>query len=156
MKAFLKNYRQSPRKVRLIADLIRGKKVEKAEVLLKHSIKDASEPILKLLNSAVSNAENQGFNKNDLKVDEIMVNGGYVLKRMMPRARGSAFLIRKRTSHVTLNLKTDSLTDVNPSKGSGQVNKEEKVVKKSNKPVSEPKKEDKPKKKSVEAKKTKK
>ena len=110
MKAILKNYRQSPRKVRLMADLIRGKRVSQAETLLRYSIKNASLPILKLLNSATSNALSQGYAKEDLKVKEITVNGGYILKRMMPRARGSAFVIRKRTSLVSLNLSSDSLT----------------------------------------------
>ncbi len=111
MKAILKNYRQSPRKVRLIADLIRGKKANQAEILLKNSVKDASSPVLKLLQSAISNAENQGFSKEDLKITEIKVDGGVILKRMMPRARGSAFLIRKRTSKITLNLTSDSLAN---------------------------------------------
>lgn len=135
MKAFLKNYRQSPRKVRLIADLIRGEEVEKAEVLLKHSIKNASLPILKLLNSAVSNAKNKGFEKKELKIDGITVNGGYMLKRMMPRARGSAFLIRKRTSHITLNLKSDSLAnEKSPAMSAEQIkNKKRKVARKDNK-----------------------
>jgi len=133
MKAILKNYRQSPRKVRLMADLIRGKKVSQAETLLRYSIKNASLPILKLLNSATSNALSQGYAKEDLKVKEITVNGGYILKRMMPRARGSAFVIRKRTSLVSLNLSSDSLTSDNPSINSGQEKKVEKKEKKETK-----------------------
>lgn len=108
MKATLKNYRQSPRKMRLVAGLIRGKKVANAEVILKNSIKNASLPFSKLLNSAVANAKNLGIDKENLSIKEVRVDGGYVLKRMMPRARGSAYVIKKRTSHINLALKDDS------------------------------------------------
>lgn len=104
MKAFLKNYRQSPRKVRLVADLIKGKDVAQAEVSLDFLAKRASTPIKKLLDSAVANAVNMGNNKEDLFVKEIRVDKGVVMKRMMPRAMGRGARINKRTSHVILVL----------------------------------------------------
>jgi large subunit ribosomal protein L22 len=104
MKATLTNYKQSPRKVRLVTDLIKGKSVEKARLELSFLAKRAAEPILELLNSAVANAkQNQGVDKN-LIIKNIEVNKGIVLKRFMPRARGSASRINKRTSHVVLIL----------------------------------------------------
>lgn len=104
MKAFLKNYRQSPRKVRLVAGLIRGKRVADALSLLKNLPKRATGSVLKLLNSAISNAKQMGVNEENLVVKEITVNKGIVMKRTMPRARGSASRINKRTSHVEIIL----------------------------------------------------
>lgn len=104
MKAKLSNYRQSPRKVRLVTDLVKGKKVKEALVQLEFTPKRASMPILKLLESAVSNAKNMGKEADELRVVNIEVNEGATLKRIMPRARGSASRINKRTSHVTLTL----------------------------------------------------
>ena len=106
MKAFLKNYRQSPRKVRLIADLIRGKEVEKALETLKFMNKRASLPVEKLIRSAVANARSGGVETGKLVVTKIAVDKGTVLKRFMPRARGSAARINKRSSHITLELGT--------------------------------------------------
>lgn len=104
MKAILKNYRQSPRKVRLVADLIKGKKVEDAKLELAFLAKRAGGPLEKLLDSAIANAkQNDGISKN-LIVKNIEVNKGIVLKRFMPRARGSASRINKRTSHIELTL----------------------------------------------------
>lgn len=104
MKAFLKNYRQSPRKVRLVADLIKGKKVNKALVELDFLTKRASAPIQKLLSSAVANAKNLGADVENLIVKEMRVDKGIVMKRMMPRAMGRGARINKRTSHVTVVL----------------------------------------------------
>lgn len=105
VKASLNDYRQSPRKVRLIANLVRGKKVEKAIDLLTFTLKDAAEPVKKLLESAVANAKNNyQIEKADLFIKEIQVNPGVVMKRSMPRARGSAYGIKKRTSHISLVL----------------------------------------------------
>ena len=104
MKAFLKNYRQSPRKVRLIADLIRGKEVGKALETLKFMNKRASLPVEKLILSAVANARSGGVETGKLVVTKIAVDKGTVLKRFMPRARGSAARINKRSSHITLEL----------------------------------------------------
>ncbi|MFA6999895.1 MAG: 50S ribosomal protein L22 [Candidatus Paceibacterota bacterium] len=104
MKAFLKNYRQSPRKVRLVADLIKGKRVSEAFTQLQNLPKRASLPIEKLLASAVANAKSAGINETDLYVANVTVNEGIVMKRSMPRARGSASRINKRTSHIMLTL----------------------------------------------------
>ena len=103
--ATLKTYRQSPRKVRLAADLIKGKSVLMALAQLKFLSKRASLPIEKLLNSAIANAEhNFGATRADLMVKDIRVDKGIVFRRSMPRARGSASPIRKRTSHITIVL----------------------------------------------------
>ena len=104
MKAFLKNYRQSPRKVALVADLIKGKRVAEAIIILDNLPKRASLPIKKLLVSAISNAKNLGVNEENLIIENVTVNKGVVLKRIMPRARGSASRINKRTSHVEISL----------------------------------------------------
>lgn len=99
--AQLKNYRQAPRKVRLVADLVRGKSVERALMQLSMLPKRASEPMQKLIKSAAANAK---VPMNELYISEIQVNGGIVFKRHMPRARGRASQILKRTSHVTVAL----------------------------------------------------
>lgn len=105
MKAFLKNNRQSPRKVRLVADLIKGKTVSEALVQLEFTPKKASETLRKLLESALANAKNTyGAEKDRLIVKEVRVDKGIVLKRSMPRARGSAKPIKKRSSNISLVL----------------------------------------------------
>lgn len=105
MKAILKNYRQSPRKVALAAALVRGKAAGAALVQLKFATKRASSPIIKLIESAMANAKNSGVtNPESLIIQEIRVDKGLTLKRMMPRARGSAARILKRSSHVMLTL----------------------------------------------------
>ena len=104
MKAFLKNYRQSPRKVRLIADLVRGKKVDDALATLKFVDKRASGPFAKVIQSAVANAKDQGKNIENLFIKAVTVDKGTVLKRFMPRARGSASRINKRNSHIRVEL----------------------------------------------------
>ncbi len=100
--AKLSNYRQAPRKVRLLADLVRGKSATRALALLSVLPKRASEPMAKLIRSAVNNAKDASA--DDLVISKIAVNGGIVFKRSMPRARGRAFPIKKRTSHITLEL----------------------------------------------------
>ncbi len=105
MKAFLKNYRQSPRKVRLVADLVRGKEVGKALEMLKFVNKRAALPVEKLIRSAVANAKNTGT-AGTLVVKSIAVDKGIVMKRFMPRARGAAARINKRSSHITIELGT--------------------------------------------------
>lgn len=97
--AKLSNYRQAPRKVRLVADLIRGKSASHAINLLSVLPKRAGEPMMKLVKSAVANA---GAPATDLYISSIQVNGGIVFKRHMPRARGRASQILKRTSHITV------------------------------------------------------
>ncbi len=102
-RAILRYARISPRKVKIVLDLIRNQDAEKARAILKNIPNLASEYLLKLLNSAVANAENN-FNMDgkNLYVSECYVCPGPTLKRMMPRARGSADRILKRTSHMTI------------------------------------------------------
>ena len=104
-KAYLKYLRISPRKVQIVADLIRGKNVGTAMAILMQTPKAASEPMIKLLKSAVANAENN-FNMDveKLVVTEVFATPGPILKRVMPRAQGRAYRINKRTSHVTLTV----------------------------------------------------
>ena len=104
MKAFLKNYRQSPRKVRLIADLVRGKKVSEALTTLQFVDKRAAGPFAKMIKSAVANATDQGKDTANLVVKTVTVNKGVTYRRMMPRARGSASRINKRNSHILVEL----------------------------------------------------
>lgn len=100
-EAILKNYRQSPRKVRLVADSVRGKIVSHALIELKSLPKRAADPIAKIVKSAAANAKDRfGLSPNDLIVKEISVEKGMVFKRMMPGARGRANQILKRSSHV--------------------------------------------------------
>ena len=101
--ANLKYLRISPRKVKIVLDLIRGKDVGTAYAILMQTPKAASEPLMKLLKSAVANAENNfGMDPSKLVVSEVFATPGPILKRMMPRAQGRAYRINKRTSHVTL------------------------------------------------------
>lgn len=104
MKAILKNYRQSPRKVRLVTDLVKGKNVDQALNQLTFTPKRIVPVIKKLLESAIANAVHAGISKDTLKVKNITVNEGFVLKRMMPRARGVGARINKRTSHIEVTL----------------------------------------------------
>ena len=101
------NYlRIAPRKVRLVADLIRGKKIEEAQAILNFTVKKASRPILKLLKSAISNAK-QNFQLSDesnLYLSKVIVEEGPKLKRWRARARGTVAPIQKKTSHITIIL----------------------------------------------------
>ena len=101
MKASLKNYRQAPRKVRLITSLITGKKVTQAQAILSTLIKRGALPIKKLLDSAVANS---GVDASTLMIKKATVDKGVVLKRWMPRAMGRAFPIHKHTSKVLIEL----------------------------------------------------
>lgn len=103
--AHVKHVRISPRKVGIVADLIRGKDVKKAEAILKYTPKSACEPLLKLLSSARANAENNfNMDADSLYVSEVLIGPGPTLKRIMPRAQGRAFRILKRTSHISLSV----------------------------------------------------
>ena len=105
-KAHLKYARISPRKVKIVLDLIRGKDVGVAMAILQNTPKSASEYLIKLLGSAVANAENNfGMDASNLYVSECFVCPGPTLKRIMARAKGSADRILKRTSHVTIVVK---------------------------------------------------
>lgn len=102
-KAIAKTVRIAPRKARMVADLIRGKEVGTALSILKLTPKAASPIIEKVLKSAIANAEhNNNMNVNTLYVKEITVNEGPTLKRFLPRAKGSASSIMKRTSHISV------------------------------------------------------
>ena len=105
-KAYLKYARISPRKVQIVLDLIRGKDAAVAMGILKNKPRAASELLVKLLNSAVANAENNfNMDASKLYVSECFVTAGPTLKRIMPRSKGSAERILKRTSHVTMFVK---------------------------------------------------
>ena len=105
-RAYLKYLRISPRKVVILCDLIRGKDVKTAAAYLMQTPKAASEPMLKLLRSAIANAENNhGMDPEKLYVSETFANPGPIIKRMMPRAQGRAYRINKRTSHITIVVK---------------------------------------------------
>ena len=102
-KAHLRYARISPRKVQIVAELIRGKDAKTAMAILKHTPKAASELLIKLLGSACANAENNhSMDRDSLVVKQVLVGPGPVLKRMRPRAQGRAFRILKRTSHITI------------------------------------------------------
>ncbi len=105
MRATLSNLRISPRKVRLVANLVKGKKVAEALAQLAFLTKRSAAPVAKLLNSAIANAvNNQKAIKEDLVVQNVTVNKNVTLKRMMPRAHGRAARINKRTSQIVVTL----------------------------------------------------
>ena len=101
--ANLRYLRISPRKVKIVLDLIRGKSVAQATAILMQTPKAASEPVLKLLKSAAANAENNHqMDPEKLYVSACYANPGPIIKRIMPGAQGRAYRINKRTSHVTI------------------------------------------------------
>ena len=103
VKAQAKTVRITPRKVRLVIDLIRGKDVKEAAAILEFTNRGASTAVAKVLKSAVANAvHNNGMNEEKLYVKACYVDEGMTLKRFMPRAKGSAAQILKRTSHITV------------------------------------------------------
>lgn len=94
-----------PRKVRLVTDLVKGRKVLRAQDILSLTNKRAARPVLKLLNSAIANGKNNfKIEAEDLRIKNITVDGGPVLKRWMPKAHGRATPIRERTSHIIMTL----------------------------------------------------
>ena len=102
-RAIARYVRIAPRKVRLVVDQIRGKNIAEARTILAFSERSAAETVLKVLNSAVANAENNyGMRADDLIVKTTFVDEGPTLKRIRPRAKGSASRINKRTSHITV------------------------------------------------------
>ena len=102
-KAHMKYARISPRKVVIVCDLIRGKDTKTAKAILMQTPKAAAELMLKLLNSAVANAENNhNMDPDNLYISETYANPGPILKRIRPQARGRAHRINKRTSHITI------------------------------------------------------
>lgn len=104
-RAVAKHVRISPYKVRIVLDIIRGKGYREAVAILENTPKAASLPVKKVLMSAAANAENNlGYSKDNLYVAACYADQGPTLKRVMPRARGRAFRILKRTSHITVVL----------------------------------------------------
>lgn len=102
-RAYLRNLRISPRKVQIVLDLIRNKPADLALAILENTPKAASEPVAKLLKSAMANAENNhNMDKNNLYVSECFVCPGPIMKRIRPRAQGRAYRVLKRTSHITM------------------------------------------------------
>ena len=105
-RAYLRGVRIAPRKVQIVLDLIRNKPTDLALATLRHTPKAASEPVEKLLKSAIANAENNfHMDPSKLYVSECFVCPGPTMKRIMPRAKGSADRILKRSSHVTMVVK---------------------------------------------------
>ncbi len=106
--AKLNNEPTSPRKMRLLVDLVRGMKVEHALAVLEHNPKHSAVPLRKLILSAISNwkAKNEGADENTLIVKTIMVDGARVIKRMRPAPQGRGYRVRKRSNHVTVIVDT--------------------------------------------------
>ena len=106
--AKLNNEPTSPRKMRLLVDLVRGMKVEKALAVLEHNPKHSSVPLRKLILSAISNwkAKNEGADETGLIVKTIFVDGARVIKRMRPAPQGRGYRVRKRSNHVTVFVDT--------------------------------------------------
>jgi large subunit ribosomal protein L22 len=110
--AKLKNVRITPQKARRVVDMVRGKHVEEALAILKFAPQGASEPVFKLVSSAVANARitadksNEALNEGELVIEKIFVDEGPTLKRFQPRAQGRASQILKRSSHITVVLAT--------------------------------------------------
>jgi len=117
--ASLNNLRISPRKVRLVAGLLKNRSVNDARQQLLFLSKQATQPIKKLLDSAVANAKhNYKISVDELKLKQILVNEGYTLKRWLPRAHGRATQLKKRSSRVTLVLVSSSPVKVKSNPGS--------------------------------------
>jgi large subunit ribosomal protein L22 len=124
--AKLNDYRQSPRKVRLVANLVKGKKIEDVRNTLAFLVKRASKPLADLIESAVANAShNFNIPAEQLYVKEFTIDQGVTLKRRMPRARGMAYPINKRTSHVFVQLDTIDNMPVKKGRNSKVVGKKE-------------------------------
>ena len=102
--ATLKSYNQSPRKVRLVTDLVKGKKIPAALIALEFLPRRASEPVAKVIKSAAANAKAQGKNPEELTIQSIIVESAGMMKRYMPRAFGRAAPIRRRRSRVKVTL----------------------------------------------------
>ena len=112
VRARAKYVRSAPRKARLVMDHIRGKEVEQARAILRHAPRAISADVLKLLNSAVANAEsNYELGADELRIERAYVDEGPTIKRYRPRALGRATRINKRTSHMTIELTTTSQGD---------------------------------------------
>ena len=144
VKALLRYLRIAPRKVRLVSDLIRKKKALEAQTILNFTTRKASLPLLKLLNQALASAKNNlQLEPSELFISKITVDEGPKLKRWRARARGQAYPIQKKTSHVTLVL--DEIEEIEEGKGKkkkARVLKEDlKEIKREAKPEMAPKAE---------------
>lgn len=116
-RVHLSNLRQAPRKVRLVADLIRGRSASEAETILRFAVKRPALPLVKLLKSGVSAALQKGAAREEsLVISQITVDEGPKLKRAMPRAQGRSYAIQKKTSHVTIVLKEKEQAPVRASR----------------------------------------
>lgn len=125
----LNNFRTSPKKVRQVADLIRGKNALEAQTMLSFTVNKSSKPVLKLLNSAIASAKNDlHLDETNMFVSKITVDEGPKLKRWHPMSRGRAYPIIKRSSHVILVLSEKNPT-INNEVKKEEVKKEEKAVK---------------------------
>lgn len=128
--AKLSYLRIAPRKVRLVADMLRGRSVEEAQNILNFTVKKATLPVLKLLRSAVANAKNNfHLEEENLYISKVLVNEGPKLKRWIARARGKADEIQKKTSHITIvlgEIRKESVTAEKYVKKEEGVKKEEK------------------------------
>jgi large subunit ribosomal protein L22 len=117
--AKLRNYPTSPRKMRLLADLIRGKKVEKVLAELEHHPKHPAVPLRKLVLSAINNwkQKNEGGDESELVIKTIFVDGARTLKRMRPAPQGRGYRVRKRSNHVTVIVdQKEAMAEVKPAK----------------------------------------
>ena len=127
--AKLRYLRIAPRKVRLVVNLIRGEKLEKAQIILNFTQKKAALPVLKLLNQALANAVEKDLklDKKNIYISKIFVDGGPSYKRTFPRARGRADVILKRTSHITVVLDEIDKKVKKPSKAKVSEGKRKKI-----------------------------
>jgi len=140
-KVELNHLHIAPRKVRLVADLVRGKKAEEARTILTFTVKRASEPMLKLLNSALSNAKTtKNAEAADLFISKVTVDEGPAGKRVLPKSRGRGEIVRKKTSHVTLVLDVKKEKEEKPKKKAAKKTAETKLVEKKDKKVTTKKK----------------
>ena len=114
MKATLTNYTQTPRKVRLVTDLVKGKTVTDALNILAYTKRGAADEIAKLISSAAANAAQTGSDKENLRIENITVDKGMTIKRFRPRWRGMASPLRRERSHVTVSLKEIAAAPVAP------------------------------------------
>jgi large subunit ribosomal protein L22 len=120
MKAYLKNYRQSPRKVRVVANLLKGKSMERALLILDTTPKRATLPLKNLVKSAIANAkQKEGAAADDLFIKEIRVDKGLTMHRYMPKAHGRATRFDKHASNVTLVLGAQEKSQVASDKAQG-------------------------------------
>ena len=121
--AKLRNYPTSPRKMRLLADLIRGEKVEKALAMLEFNTKHPAVPLRKLVLSAINNwkQKNDGADESQLVVKTIFVDGARTLKRMRPAPQGRGYRVRKRSNHVTVIVDEKAIPEVKEVKEAKKV-----------------------------------